>query len=222
MTTRVRVLREDDFEGFKKFLIQHYYGHEPLLQTPGDHNRYPITSEKWKERVHIIREGLSLAAFDENDCIVGVAFAKVMQPKELEKNWLEVKKQKPSDLLSHIYYFLSKLKRESRVFQRYNATQALYLYILAVDRRFIGQGLGRRLVDGLITLARSKGLTLLFTTCTGIYSQRVMATQGLEVVLSESYANYKDEDGNEPLRPPSPHREASVMAIELQKGGCRL
>lgn len=215
MRTQVRELREQDFEHFKEFLIEHFYEHEPILQTPGDHSRCPVTPERWMERKEIIRQGFSLAAVDENDRIVGIAFAKVMQSEELEKNWREVSEHKPTDLLSHVYYFLSKLKWESRVFQRYNTSQALYLYILSVDATVSRQGLGRRLVGALIELGKSKGLSLLFTTCTGDFSQRVMASQGLDVVLSHCYENYKDKNGNAPLKPPAPHKEASVMAIKL-------
>lgn len=78
-------------------MIEHYYGHDPLLQIPGDHSRCPVTPERWTERIKIIRQGFSLAAVDENDRSVGVAITKVMQSEELEMNWREVNEQKSTD-----------------------------------------------------------------------------------------------------------------------------
>lgn len=215
MTTHVRVLRQEDFDEFKRFLIDHFYTQEPLLQTPGYHERVEISPELWKQRLEALGQGLSLVAVDENDRFIGVAFAEAMDSEELGKNWLEVNGQKPKELLPHIHYFLSNLEEKSNIFEHYNVTQALYLCILTVDASACGKGLGRRLVGALIELGRSKGFPLLVATCTSVYSQRVMAAQGMEVVLSHRVEDYKDEDGNQPLRPPSPHKEASVMAIRL-------
>lgn len=215
MTTRVRELKEEDFEELKSFMLQHFYANEPLLQTPGDHSRYPVTPERWAERLEIIRQGLSLIAVDENDCIVGMALANVMLPEEVAKSWKKVKENKPTDLLSHVGYFLSKLEMDSQIFQRYEVSKALYLNLLCVDSTVRRQGLGSRLVSALKEVGHSKGFPVLFSTCTSHYSARVMAVQGLELVIAAKYADYKDEDGNTPIRPPSPHIETAIMAIRL-------
>lgn len=215
MTTHVRVLRQEDFDEFNRFLIEHFYSHEPLLQTPGNHKRVERSPELLKQRLEALGHGLSLVAVDENDRFVGVAFAEAMDREELGKNWLEVNGQKPKELLPHIHYFLSNLEEKSNFFEHYNVSKALYLCILAVDASVCGRGLGRQLVGALIELGRAQGFPLLVATCTSVFSQRVMAAQGMEVVLSHRVEDYKDEDGNQPLRPPSPHKEASVMAIRL-------
>lgn len=215
MTTHVRVLRQEDFNEFNRFLIDHFYAQEPVLQTPGDHEKIETSPELLAHRLEAIGHGLSLVAVDENDRFVGVAFAEPMTREELGKNWLEVNGQKPKTLLAHIHYFLSNLEHKSGFFDHYNVSSALYLCILTVDAAMCGQGLGRRLVGAMIELGRSKGFPLLVSTCTSVYSQRVMAAQGLEVVLSERYEDYKDENGEQPLRPASPHKEASVMARRL-------
>lgn len=215
MATRVRELKEEDFDRFKSFMLEHFYGHEPLYQTPGDHSRYPITPERWTERIQIIRQGLSLAAVDENDRIVGVAFAKVMQPAELENNWREVNKQKPNDLFTHICYFLAKVDWDSRIFQRYQVSQALYLHLLCVDSAMRRRGLGGQLVHALLEVGRSKGFPLFFSMCSSRYTARIMAAQGLQTVIAAKYSDYKDEEGNTPIRPPEPHTEIAIMAIRL-------
>lgn len=215
MTTLVRELKEDDFDRFKSFMLEHFYGQEPLFQTPGDHKKCPITPEGWSERINIIRQGLSLAAVDENDRIVGVAFAKAMQPEELKKSWKVVNRKRPTDLSSHCFYFLSKLEWDSLIFERYNVSKALYLHLLCVDSTMRRQGLGGCLVSALKEVGHSKGFPLLFSTCTSHYSTQIMAAQGLEVVIAAKFADYKDDDGNTPIRPPAPHTETVIMAIRL-------
>lgn len=213
MTTRVRELREEDFEGLKSFMLEHFYGHEPLLQTPGDHSKYPPI--RCAERLQIIRRGLSLVAVDESDRIVGMALANRILPEDLEKNWREAEETKLSDILSHIGYFLAKLEWDAQIFQRYEVPEALYLNILCVSSTVRRQGLGARLVQSLMEVGRSKGFHLLFATCTSHYSASIMKAQGLEVVKALKYADYKAEDGNPPIRPPAPHTETVVMAIRL-------
>ncbi|KAH8404799.1 hypothetical protein KR222_003856 [Zaprionus bogoriensis] len=213
MTTHVRELKEEDFDAFNRFLLDHFYTQEPLLQTPGDHFREE--PELLQERLEAIRQGLSVVAVDQNERIVGVAYAEQVSREGMGHNWLEIKGQKPTKLIAHIHYFLSNLENKSEFFKHYDVSQALYLAILTVDASVTRQGLGRRLVSALMEVGRSKGLPLLVTTCTSVYSQRVMAALGFEVVLSQKYSDYKDEDGNMPLQPPAPHQEASVMAIRL-------
>lgn len=55
MTTRVRVLKEEDFEGVKDFMLKYFYGHDPLFQNLDDEFEYAGTPERWEERLQIIR-----------------------------------------------------------------------------------------------------------------------------------------------------------------------
>ncbi|XP_030555597.1 uncharacterized protein LOC115758936 [Drosophila novamexicana] len=215
MTTIVlRAMREDDIDEATLFLRDHFYGHEPLMQTPGDHQVIFDDPKRREYRLSLIRQGTSLVAL-EGDRFVGVAFAGVLQPSDLEQNWLEVNEQKPKNLIEHTHYFLSDIERRAHWFEHYGSLDTLYLNILAVDASVRRQGLGRRLVTALMEVGRAKGLPLLVATCTSLYSARVMAALGMECVLSEAYANYKDEHGNVVIQPPEPHIEARVMAIKL-------
>ncbi|XP_023175159.2 uncharacterized protein LOC111602375 [Drosophila hydei] len=210
----VREMTEDDIAEATRFLRDHFYGHEPLMQTPGAH---PVTYDdatRREYRLSLIRQGTSLVALD-GARFVGVAFAGIVRSSDLEQNWLEVNGQKPQQLIEHVHYFLADVEHRAQVFEHYNVVDALYLSILAVDASLRRQGLGRLLVDGLMELGRVKRLPLLFTSCTSLYSARLMAALGMDCVLSAPYANYQDEQGNVVIQPPAPHSAVNVMAIKL-------
>lgn len=219
MTTIVREMKVDDIDEASLFVRDHFYGHEPLMLTPGDHPLIYDDPKKREYRLSLVRQGTSLVAVDQSKegRIVGVAFAGVMHPSDLEQNWSEVNEQKPKLLIEHIHYFLCNIKKHAQFFEHYDVTDALYLKTLAVDSSMRRQGLARRLVVTLMELGRTRGYPLMVATCTGQYSTRLMASLGMECVHSELYADYKDADGNVVIQPPEPHTEASVMAIKLQE-----
>ncbi|XP_034474221.1 uncharacterized protein LOC117781557 [Drosophila innubila] len=217
MTTVIRELKADDKDEFCRFLGENFYGHEPLLQTPGDHQRSPDTPEKREARLAIIQQGLSLAAVDHNDGdrIVGVAYAEILLPGDLEESWMKVAEKKPTAFIQHVHYFITGVEKRSQLFEHYKVKKALYLNNLTVDSSVRCQGLGRRLVTALMDMGRSKGFPLLATCCTSLYSTRVMLSLGMSYVHSENYVDYKDEDGNMVIRPPAPHTAVNVMAIKF-------
>jgi len=217
MTTIIRELKADDLEKFCEFLTEHFYGHEPLLQTPGNHQVITDSPEKRESRLEVINQGLSLVAVDPNDGdrIVGAAYAEEMIPNDLEKNWMKVNEKKPTNLNEHIHYLLSGIEKRAQFFERYNVPKAIYLCTLTVDSSVRCQGIGRRLVTALMDMGRSKGYPLLVTCCTSLYSTRVMLSLGMSCVHSEAYVDYKDEEGQVIIRPPAPHTAANVMAINL-------
>jgi len=217
MTTVIRELKADDLEDFCRFMTEQFYRHEPCLQTPGFEPVIYDSPENRESDLAVIQQGLSIVAVDpnNNDRIVGTAFAEAMVSSDLEKKWMKVNEKKPTGLLDHIFYFIANLERRAQVFELYNVPNALYLNIIAVDSSMGCQGIGRRLVSALIDKGRSRGFPLLATCCTSLYSTRVMLAVGMDCVLSEAYANYTDEEGNVILRPPTPHTAANVLAIKL-------
>ncbi|XP_034098154.2 arylalkylamine N-acetyltransferase-like 2 [Drosophila albomicans] len=213
----IRELRADDIDEFCRFLTVNFYGHEPVLQTPGDHKIVTDTPEKRETRLAIIRQGLSLVAVDSSNegRIVGIAYAEEMVPNDLEINWNKVNEKKPKSFLDHVHLFLSGVEIRSKFFERFEASKALFLNILTVDATVCNQGIGRRLVAALIELGRSKGFPLIAVSCTSLYSTRVMSALGMSCVHSENYLDFKDEDGNVVLKPPAPHTSVNLMAMKL-------
>ncbi|EDW03002.1 GH11001 [Drosophila grimshawi] len=214
MQTIVREMKLDDIDEVTIFLRDHFYGNEPLMQTPGDHQIDYDDAKRRKYRLSLIAQGTSLVAIEAGR-FVGVAFAGVIHPSDLEESWSEANEHKPKLLIEHIDYFLSDLARSARFFERYGVVDALYLSVLAVDATVRRQGLGRCLVTALLDVGRAKRLPLLVTSCTSLYSKRVMDALGMECVRSERYKDYEDEDGNVVIQPPAPHTECTVMAIKL-------
>ncbi|KAH8378393.1 hypothetical protein KR093_011161, partial [Drosophila rubida] len=216
-TISIRELRPDDIDDYCRFLTAHFYGHEPLLQTPGDHQIVTDSPEKRETRLAVIRQGLSLVAVDDSagGRIVGSAYAEEMVPNDLQLNWRKVNEQQPATFLDHVHLFISGVELRSKFFERFAVSKALFLNILTVDATVRNQGLGRRLVAALMELGRSRGYPLIATSCTSLFSTRVMTALGMSCVHSELYASYKDEAGNAVVKPPAPHTAVNIMAMQL-------
>lgn len=146
---------------------------------------------------------------------MGVALAGELYPEDVAQHCVDSEKTPSDSVFGKVARFLADVELRAKVFERYEVPKAMYLNILGVDSRVRRQGLGRRLVSGLMDVARSKGYPLLVTTCTSLYSAHVMAALGMEVVFSQSYKDYKDAAGNVVFQPQAPHTEASVMAMRL-------
>ncbi|XP_062121664.1 arylalkylamine N-acetyltransferase-like 2 [Drosophila sulfurigaster albostrigata] len=213
----IRELKPEDLDEYFRYLIQNFHGHEPLLLTPGDHNFEPDTPERRASRLAVIKQGLSLVAVDSNDGgrIVASAYSEAKVPNDLEKTWREVNEKKPKAFIDHVYFFLAGIEKRSKLFERFEVSNVLYLNILSVGKTVRQQGLGRRLVTAVIELARSKGFPLIAVSCTSLYSTRIMSALGMSIIHSENYSDYKDEDGNVVIKPPEPHTSVNIMAMKL-------
>ncbi|KAH8262955.1 hypothetical protein KR044_002543 [Drosophila immigrans] len=215
MTAIIRELKIEDFDELKSFLRDRYLVDEPLWQPHPEGQRQNMADPQKEEyRRNLIRQGTSLVAL-EGGRIVGVALAGALYPSDVEQHRVESERVSRDTILGKVVRFLADVEGQAKVFEHYDVPKAVYLNILGVDSSVRRQGLGRRLVAALMEVGRSKGFPLLVTTCTSLYSARVMTALGMECVFSRAYADYRDEAGNVVLQPEAPHTEASVMATRL-------
>ena len=67
----------------------------------------------------------------------------------------------------------------------------LHLFMLAVDARFVGQGVAQKLVETCIDNGKKRGYRHAVTEATGFVSQRVFRKLGFEELYRVSYRDYK-------------------------------
>ncbi|EDW76280.1 uncharacterized protein Dwil_GK14749 [Drosophila willistoni] len=211
----IRELRLEDYDEVKNFLSKHFFATEPLMSTPGENTAVPEFEDEF--HLSLIRQGLSLVAIDENhgNRIVGVALAQSQVPNDLDEQCREVEQRQATCLIDKIHKFLSNLEKRANVFSSFGVERALYLYMLGVDTTVRRQGVGSRLVSSLIDLGRSKAFPVIYVTCTNQHSTKLTTALNFKCVDSQTYADYKDEQGKQVLQPPAPHTKASVMAQQL-------
>ncbi|KAH8282530.1 hypothetical protein KR054_008204, partial [Drosophila jambulina] len=214
----IRALTPDDFEEVEAFLAVHFFKQEPLMLIPqSDPAQSAVIPEESELHRSLLPQGLSLAAIDRSngDRIVGVVLAGELVPEDLEREFQEVERKEVKCLLDKIHKFLAGIERRANIFKHFGVERALYLYMLGVDTSVRRQGVGSRLVSATIELARERGYPVMASTCTNLHSTRLMTGLNMEVVLSQDYADYKDERGEVILRPADPHTKASVVGIRL-------
>ncbi|KAH8381157.1 hypothetical protein KR200_006457, partial [Drosophila serrata] len=214
----IRALTSADFEEVEAFLAVHFFKQEPLMLIPQpDSAQSEVIPAESELHRSLIAQGLSLAAIDRSngDRIVGVVLAGEMVPEDLEREFQEVEQKEVKCLLDKIHKFLAGIERRANIFKHFGVERALYLYMLGVDTSVRRQGVGSRLVAATIELGREQGFPVMASTCTNLHSTRLMTALHMECVLSQNYADYKDEHGEVILRPADPHTKASVVGIRL-------
>ncbi|KAH8238007.1 hypothetical protein KR032_010865, partial [Drosophila birchii] len=214
----IRALTPADFVEVEAFLAVHFFKQEPLMVIPqADPTQSRVVPEEGELHKTILEQGLSLAAVDRSrgGVIVGVVLAGEMVPEDLEQEFQKVEQKEVKVLLDKIHKLLARVEWQANIFKHFGVERALYLYMLGVDSSVLRQGIGSRLVAATIELGRERGFPVMASTCTSFHSARLMAALKMECVLSQDYADYKDESGEVILRPAEPHTKASVMGIRL-------
>ncbi|XP_017134265.1 uncharacterized protein LOC108150544 [Drosophila elegans] len=211
----IRAMKMEDFDEVESFLAVHFFKHEPLMLIPQpDASQSQVVPEEAELHRSLIHQNLSLVAVD-GERIVGVALAGDLVPGDLEREFQEAEQKEVKCLLDKIHKFLAGIERQADIFAHFGVDRALYLYMLGVDSSVRRQRLGSRLVAATIELGRQRGFPVVTSTCTNLFSLRLMTGLCMECVLSKDYADYKDERGEILLPAISPHTSASVVGIQL-------
>lgn len=64
-------------------------------------------------------------------------------------------------------------------------------------------------------VGRAKGFPVMTANCTGFYSARQKEALGMKCIISQDYADYKDDQGQVIFNPPPPHKATRILAIKL-------
>ncbi len=95
-----------------------------------------------------------------------------------------------------IFSMLQTLDERFRTGKTISAGEYLHLFMLGVDGRFAGCGIGQGLVKACLDNGFRKGYRIALTEATGRISQRVFRKQGFVDRFSVSYRDFRFEDKN--------------------------
>ncbi|XP_055912438.1 arylalkylamine N-acetyltransferase-like 2 [Eupeodes corollae] len=211
---KYRIATSNDYNSMLEFLRQHYYPEEPLTRATE-----PLEQDSHDEECNMsnIAHGTCVIAVvsDEREQIVGVFLAGPKYPDE-EKKLLEEASHIPNTKWSKALLFLAMLERDSNVYQKYNVDKAIHGHVLAVDKKFRGNGIGLKLFEKSMERAKELGFPLYSTDCTSVYSAQICDRLNMECVNVYAFADYRAPNSDEQvLFPPGEHKLVKTYAKKL-------
>ncbi|XP_041631217.1 arylalkylamine N-acetyltransferase-like 2 [Drosophila kikkawai] len=210
----IRIMTEKDYEEIKELIFEDYFTGVPLCLPK---SKFTTETKELLDGVHrhMVAQDTCLVAIDEvnNGRLVAFALAGAQFPEDLEKQRNELDRIQPE--LAVLLRFLHGLECQAGIFKRYGVTKLIYSCFTYVNPEMRGRRLGVRLAEAVMELGRSKGFPLMTACCVSFYSARQKEALGMECILSQSYADYKDDQGQEIFTPPAPHKEVRILAIRL-------
>ncbi|PSN36878.1 Dopamine N-acetyltransferase [Blattella germanica] len=192
------LIPEERYDEVIHHLRHNFFADEPLnhavaLCRPGEPH-----AELEEHSLTTLRDGLSQMAVDTSSG--------------------EAKLQTLSDMkFRRIFDLLYGVNGDLDLFAQHGVDRIFECRILSVDKRYRGRGLARELLRRSEETARNAGFKVLKEDATGLFSQRVAESLGLQTVRQVHYADYTSADTGEVLfRPQSPHESLKIMVKLLQ------
>lgn len=198
-----RTVEEKDSLSVKTFLRENFYTDEPLST-----NSDLPTEEQQQEAIDAIELGCSTIALDQQGNIAGVRLAVPKEPADIKPP----SKQIPTAHFDRLMNFLALLEFHADVFTKFNVDKSIYSIMLCVDKSYRGQGVGLKLYEENMKLAKSLGYPLYVCDCTSLFSAKLCEKLEMTKVLEMNYNEYCDENGNEIFHKVPPHDMARVYA----------
>lgn len=212
----IRIMSMEDYPEVKTCMVENFFNVEPLCAYLGKDPKLYHSETLDAYQKSLIEQGTCLVALDEqNDGkLVGFVLAGDHTPAHVEKNRQDAIAMGQS-IRGMIPVLISKVEVESKVFERYGISKALYSHATNVDASMRGKGLGSRLAAALMEVGRSKGYPLMLAYCSSFYSGRQKEQLGMECIYKLAYTDYKNDKGEVIFKPPPPHTHVRTMAIKL-------
>ncbi|XP_047100140.1 arylalkylamine N-acetyltransferase 1 [Schistocerca piceifrons] len=207
---------EARYDDVIKHLRDNFFADEPLncsvrLCQPGEPH-----AELEEHALSTLRDRLSWMAMDtDTGQVVGVALNGVSRRGDLAEAQ-ERLAAVSDDKFRTIFGLLYGVNRRLDLFTAHGVDQIFECRILSVDSRYRGRGLARRLLQLSEGTARERGFKVLKEDATGLFSQRVAESLGLQTACQVRYCDYTAEDTGEVVfHTPQPHDCLKIMVKVL-------
>lgn len=217
-----KLITADHFERVIEHLRRNFFADEPLNRAAGLCQHGGGNAELEHHSLATLQDQLSIMAVDgRKDSInygqiAGVILNGVLRPGDTEQA-LE-KLQESSDAnYKKIFELLYGHSLQVDLFERYNVDQIFDVRILSVDSRYRGQGIAKELVRRAEQVARKSGFQLLKADATGIFSQKILCSQGFQPFSEQLYAKYTNDAGEIILPVEAPHIKLQLLTKQLNK-----
>ncbi|GAB0095159.1 hypothetical protein DMENIID0001_105140 [Sergentomyia squamirostris] len=201
-----------NLEVVKKFLLEHYYPHEPLTQ--GSVYKGPLP-EDIAFTLDCLQEDTSIGAFDNSGEMLGVLLS--AEFSDTDSEWYEEEFQKDiSQSWRELLHFYKFIDDTMNLFETMGVSSSCYIYAVAVAESARGRGVATELVRRACDVARMEDYPLISIDCSNIYTSRVAERLGMTFLNSFRIADYRNTSGQRMFNPLEPHGEFKSFAKKLK------
>lgn len=206
-----RVATPDDRDDVLDFIRKHYYPEEPL--TTGCEPKVQDPEDE-EFSVSVIPHGTTIIAYvpSQNDRMVGVVLSGPIGPNEAAEMIEEAERcESKSKKWAIILRLLAYLSENAKIYERFNVSKALHIYVLGVDRQMRGKSIGAQLIRKCFEVAKSLGYPIVSADFSSAFSIKIAEQLEMNCVFELAYIDYKDENGKQILQPPQPHTHVKTF-----------
>lgn len=216
-----KLILADQYDRVINHLRKNFFADEPLNRAAGLCQQGDGNCEELEHHsMTTLQCELSLMAVDGREgCdtygeIAGVVLNGVLLPGDTE-DALDKLRLSTDENYKKIFQLLYTHSLKADLFERFNVDRIFDVRILSVDSRFRGQGIAQELMRRTELVARRAGYPLLRADATGIFSQKILRSQGFEPISEQLYAKYKDSEGSIILPVEAPHIKLQILTKQL-------
>ncbi|XP_024946833.1 uncharacterized protein LOC107273707 [Cephus cinctus] len=180
-----------DYENVMNLMCESYFKYEPSIVNIGLSGRAPASLMHFVQE-HL-REGMTLVARGQDNCIVGAAINVGSCPWDPERaiSFANCCECGPAKDLIKFYAYVT---MQPRLWERFCVLKIFECCYVTVHPDYQGQGLGKRLIQESWYLARDCGYSLFRIDCTSRYTAKIAENFGWECVYKLPYRRYIEAD----------------------------
>ncbi|ALC48420.1 CG13759 [Drosophila busckii] len=211
-----KLITAEYYEQVIEHLRKNFFADEPLNRAAGLCQRGDGNHELEHHSLSTLADQLSIMAIDtqQDKQIAGVILNGVLHPGDTEQA-LQQLQQSSDENYKTIMQLLYTHSLKANLFERYQVRRIFDVRILSVDARYRGQGIAKELVRQSEQLARQCEYCLLRADATGIFSQKILRSQGFETCSEQLYAKYTNAEGKILLPVEAPHIKLQLLTKVL-------
>ena len=116
---------------------------------------------------------------------------------------------------SQILGILQYCEKKADIFRRFNVEKIFFVHVVAVALEHGGQGIGQKLFQKGLELAKDMGYTIVGADCTNYYTSKIAEKLGMECASEVTFDEYHKVLGEEIFEVTAPHTSVKTYVKKV-------